>query len=132
MSERDKRHYAKVKADPVKYAEYLARKRQERKPRTAEYDRERKRKWRLDNSEHADLLRKANHAVERGIIDGLLVRAKCCSKCGSSEQVEAHHRSYEPQYWLVVEWLCRGRCHPEADRERTATHPTSLTTENEG
>lgn len=124
MGEADKKHYAKVKDDPIKYAAYLERKRRERAARPL-YETSRKRNWRLANPERADIIRKANHAVDYAITQGLISRARFCSRCGSPDNIEAHHRSYEPQHWLVVEWLCRKVCHPQADRERTAQSYTA-------
>jgi uncharacterized protein YerC len=115
MSEADRQHYAKVKADPVKYAAYLERKRRERKPRPL-YEAARKRKWRLKNEARANQIRQAGHAVDFALIEGLMIRAKFCSRCGSTERVQAHHRSYERQHRLTVEWLCQ-LCHAQADKE---------------
>jgi DNA invertase Pin-like site-specific DNA recombinase len=118
MSEADRQHYAKIKADPVKYAAYLERKRRERKPRARSlYEAERKRKWRRENEARAKQIRQAGHRVETAIDEGLLIRAKFCSRCGSKEGVQAHHPSYSPEHLLIVEWLCR-LCHPKADKER--------------
>jgi uncharacterized protein YerC/ribosomal protein S27AE len=120
MSERDKQQYAKIKADPVKYAAYLERKRRNRKYRPL-YETARKRKWRLKNKARADQIRRAGHAVDFALIEGLMIRAKFCSKCGSTQRIQAHHRSYERQHWLTVEWLCP-RCHVQADKE-SRQHP---------
>jgi hypothetical protein len=116
MGERDRAHYARVKADPVLYTAYLDRKRRERTARPL-YETERKRRWRFNNPVKAQTIRKANHAVEHAITLGLIVRSKFCSRCGSQDHVQAHHRSYKRQHWLMVEWLCRKVCHPQADRE---------------
>jgi DNA invertase Pin-like site-specific DNA recombinase len=120
MSEADRKHYAKIKADPAKYAAYLERKRRERKPRPL-YEAARKRKWRLKNEARAKQIRQAGHAVDTAIIEGLMIRAKFCSECGSTERVQAHHRSYEREHWLIVEWLCQ-LCHSRADKE-SREHP---------
>lgn len=112
MSQRDIDNYAKIKADPVKYAAYLERKRRERQVRgvNSNYETVRKRKWRLAHPETADSRRGANHAVDAAIKIGLLVRAKFCSSCGRETHTEAHHRSYAREHWLAVNWLCQ-TCH---------------------
>jgi NADH pyrophosphatase NudC (nudix superfamily) len=114
---KEQEKYAAIKADPVKYAVYLERKRRERAARPL-YETARHRKWRLAHQATNELLHKANYAVAHAITEGLLVRAKFCSRCGSTEEIQAHHRSYEPEHWLVVEWLCQKVCHPRADKER--------------
>ncbi len=115
MSDADRQQYAKIKADPAKYAAYLERKRRNRRYRPL-YEAARKRKWRLKNEARANQIRRAGHAVDSALIEGLIIRAKFCSRCGSTERVQAHHRSYERQHWLTVEWLCP-RCHVQADKE---------------
>jgi ribosomal protein S27AE len=119
MSERDKQEYAALKANPEKYAAYLERKRKERAARPF-YETARKRKWGLANPERADIIRKANHAVDFAITLGLISRAKFCSRCGDGGIIEAHHRSYEKAHWLIIEWLCQKQCHRKADQERIA------------
>ncbi len=66
MSERDQKHYLRIKSDPAKYEAYLERKRREsgnRQKRTG-YETERKREWRAANREATQRIRRANHAVE--------------------------------------------------------------------
>jgi len=117
MSERDKKEYWKLKSDPAKYAVYLARKRRERAKKKA-YETERKRKWRLANPDHAQRIRKANHAVERAIDTGKLVRPETCSECGNRGDIEAHHhKGYAPEHWLDIVWLCVF-CHRKADAKQ--------------
>jgi uncharacterized protein YerC len=120
MSEKDRQQYAKIKADPVKYAAYLERKRRGRIHRPL-YEAARKRNWRLKNEARATQIRRAGHAVDFALIEGLLIRAKFCSRCGTPGRTQAHHRSYERQQWLIVEWLCC-LCHPRADKE-SRQHP---------
>lgn len=41
----------------------------------------------------------------------MLVRATVCQRCHHpSSEIIGHHHSYEPQFWLDVEWLCK-KCH---------------------
>jgi len=120
MSERDKREYAALKADPERYATYLKRKARERKARV-EYERSRKARWRANNPEATKRIRDAGHAVERALRIGRLHRPRCCQKCGEMCKVEAHHhRGYAEAYWLDIEWLCPP-CHQ-------AKHALSLKT----
>jgi hypothetical protein len=57
----------------------------------------------------------ANAAVARAVRKGVLVRPDFCSDCGCKsscvQRIHAHHhRGYEPENWLEVEWLCSA-CH---------------------
>ena len=113
MSERDRKHYANVKADPILYQQYLARKRAEAKARQQSrgYETERKRKWRQSNPEKAQNIRRAGHAVEAALQRGRLRKPSTCECCGMKRKLEAHHhRGYERENWLNVEWLCNP-CH---------------------
>jgi len=65
--------------------------------------------------------KKARYTVSNAVRDGRLIRPNVCEKCGrkdwgiSRSMIEAnHHRGYEPENWLVVEWLCTD-CHKLAD-----------------
>jgi hypothetical protein len=42
-----------------------------------------------------------NHAVRKGI-----VKRAPCEVCGTTDRVHAHHRSYAPEDWFNVRWLC--------------------------
>lgn len=46
-----------------------------------------------------------NYAVKVGRI-----QRQPCEACGSTERIHAHHRSYRPEDWLNVRWLCFS-CH---------------------
>lgn len=116
-AERDKRRYAEIKADPVKYAAYRERKCREARQRqeTRGYETTRKRDWRKRNPEATDRIRRAGHAVETAILKGTLVRPKSCSACGTNAAVEAHHhKGYAREHWLDVLWFCASY-HPTAD-----------------
>lgn len=48
----------------------------------------------------------ANNAVKSGKL-----QRQPCQGCGTTEKVEKHHhKGYEPEFWLDVEWYCRP-CH---------------------
>lgn len=106
--------YNRIKADPVKYEAYLARKRAEdgaRRQARPGYDAKRKKRWRERNPERAKLMRSVNQAVHKAVKSGKLVRPGNCSECGKKCTPEAHHaKGYRKEFWLVVEWLCR-KCH---------------------
>lgn len=55
----------------------------------------------------------ARSAVQRALADGTLVKMPC-ERCGSEENVHAHHEDYER--WLEVVWLCAVH-HAERHRE---------------
>lgn len=109
MSERDKHAWAAIKADPVRYAAYLERKRRERKARP-DYQANRKRRWREANPEDAKRIRQANHAVEAALKSGALVKPDACSRCPETKGIQGHHSSYAEADWLNVIWLCV-KCH---------------------
>ena len=48
---------------------------------------------------------------------GDLERRKCCSRCQTTESIEAHHPDYDDP--RRVEWLCR-KCHRALHHEETA------------
>jgi hypothetical protein len=117
-AERDKKRYAEIKADPVRYAALLDRKNRELKKRQEErgYETARKREWRKRNPEATDRIRRAGHAVEAALLKGTLVRPKSCSGCGKNAKVEGHHhKGYAPEHWLDVRWFCTP-CHRTADQ----------------
>jgi hypothetical protein len=108
-----RRSYDEIKADPKLHAEFLARKRREAQARqlATNSETERKRRYRKANRDKALALRQANHAVERAIAAGTLVRPDTCSQCGCRGKIEAHHfMGYAQQYWLTIVWLCH-LCH---------------------
>lgn len=113
MSERDKRYYATVKADPERYARYIEERKRMRLNRQANRgtETERKRRWRAANREADRRMRRAHSAVEYAIETGRLVRPDQCSKCGSGANIDAHHhKGYAPECYLDVVWLC-DLCH---------------------
>lgn len=114
QAEYDKKRYAALKADPVKYATYLERKRREAKRRPG-YEARRKKAWREGNPGQNEVLRAAHHAVERAVRSGKLYKRNSCANCGLIGKVEAHHhKGYAPENWLDVVWLCPP-CHRKAD-----------------
>lgn len=114
----DQEKYRRLKADPVKYAALIERKRRER-ARKPEYERERKRKWRAANPEKVKRIRDAGHAVETAVRRGELYKRNSCQACRMIGKVEAHHhKGYEPDHWLDVQWLC-AMCHAKADKRAT-------------
>ena len=114
MSEKDKKFYHDLKADPVRYAADLERKRRERKARP-EYQRDRKRYWRANNPEALARIRSAGHAVEKALKNGSLSKPRRCARCDKPRTLEAHHhKGYSPEHWLDVRWLC-STCHAIED-----------------
>jgi len=86
-----------------------------------------------DYIRYVRLRRCAHLAVQRAIESGELMKPDNCSRCGKkaskagslkwvysskdaclyrrkTTRIEAHHRSYNPEHWLEVEWLCN-KCH---------------------
>lgn len=64
----------------------------------------------------------AREAVTSALRAGDLVRPPSCSTCGRACAAEAHHKSYEPDHWLDVVWLCtacHGREHASDGRARS-------------
>jgi hypothetical protein len=57
---------------------------------------------------------RARNAVNGAIRHGKLKRMPCV-RCGSSENIQGHHWSYEEEHWLSVTWLCR-ECHIRAHK----------------
>jgi hypothetical protein len=54
---------------------------------------------------------KAQTGVTRAIAKGLLIRPKECELCGATGLIHAHHhKGYEPENALDVQWLCP-KCH---------------------
>ena len=50
--------------------------------------------------------RRAKDAVRYAVNTGKLTRQPCML-CGTTEDVEAHHPSYQRHHWLHVTWLCK-------------------------
>jgi hypothetical protein len=122
-SERDKQRFARIKADPVSYAAYLARKRREaaarvKTPAFRQRERERKIVWRTNNPEAVQRIRAAGHAVEAAIELGELTRPAVCGDCGTDKRkIEAHHhKGYQREHWLDVVWALPGM--PQESRPR--------------
>lgn len=61
-------------------------------------------KWRKNNKRK----RKAHRAVEWAVKTGKIVRGCNCERCGSDDNIQAHHANYDKV--LDVEWLCP-KCH---------------------
>src|SRR5437870_4357481 len=130
MTKAQKKYY-RVKADPVRYAAYLARKRREDaarreagRGRPNEVNAAHKRRWRTQRPEYSKLMRRVNFAVHRTVKSGKLVRPTMCSNCGIVGKIEAHHyKGYAKENWLDVQWLCR-RCH------MGVTYPKALSRRN--
>lgn len=62
------------------------------------------------STEIGKLKRKAISKVNHAIRDNRLVKPETCSLCNSTIRIQAHHHSYEPEYWLDVVFLCES-CH---------------------
>ena len=86
--------YIEIKADPEKYAKYLAENAIAKK-RSIEKNPDRQR---------------ARVAVCNAIRTGKMERPNHCSQCGIECKPEAHHDSYEKSQWFNVRFLCN-RCH---------------------
>jgi hypothetical protein len=52
----------------------------------------------------------ARNKLSHSIRDGNIIKPEECMHCGSSEQLQGHHWSYEEEHWLDVIWLCTS-CH---------------------
>lgn len=66
------------------------------------------RQWRLRNPARRKLSLFGSNRVWKALKDGVLVRGTICSKCGSSDRIEAAHSDYSSP--LNVLWLCI-KCH---------------------
>jgi hypothetical protein len=66
--------------------------------------------WRRENAEKM----RAHHAVRCAVKSGKLVRPEICSSCRRPCKAQAHHhKGYQEEHWLEVEWLC-AKCHYRA------------------
>jgi len=55
---------------------------------------------------------KAHYAVRHALKMGWLFKKPC--PCGEME-VESHHKSYEEDKWIDVDWLCK-KCHAKVKK----------------
>ena len=76
-----------------------------------------KNKYKKENPEKI----KAQNAVYHAVKTGKLIRPKHCEICKKECRPEAHHSSYEPEYRLSVNWLCKS-CHDQITRRLTKWH----------
>lgn len=78
-------------------------------------------KWRAENPKARARVRRswkarnpekdaAHKAVARAIRSGRLVKPERCECCGKPGELLAHHESYHPRDWLLVDFL-RRKCH---------------------
>jgi hypothetical protein len=84
--------------------EYLARNQKWKDRSRSQISAYNRKYWETHRIEH-----QARRAVAKALKDGTLVKTASCNRC-SAPAVIGHHHSYEPEYWLDVEWLCK-RCH---------------------
>lgn len=112
-------YYQKNKAKCIEssmrwYAANLEKARNDRKrwqrahandPRYIESQRRGKRKW-LANGGRENPQHCAAQAVRQAIKCGFLKRQPC-EKCGTSDDIQAHHYlGYALEHWFHVQWLC--------------------------
>lgn len=58
----------------------------------------------------------ARDAVYRALKKGIISKPESCEDCGKeTENLQAHHESYEEDAWLDVTWLCL-KCHRKWDK----------------
>lgn len=65
---------------------------------------------RIEWNKRNNIKRNAHSKLARAVLNGTVKREYFCSKCGSDNQVEAHHEDYKKP--LEVVWLC-SKCHHE-------------------
>ena len=71
------------------------------------------REYRLRNREKIKAQNAVNVALRRGsLVDGTPFARQPCELCETTENVNAHHKSYAPEDWYNVRWLCH-LCHTE-------------------
>jgi len=74
------------------------------------------RNWKANNRQrHAELAREyrarhpekvmAQNRLNYAIRKGRVIRQPC-EVCGTEDRVHAHHKSYRPEDWYAVRWLC--------------------------
>ena len=100
-----------AKGNPEKVAEIRARWEKNNPKKRAESHAKADRKQRAKHPEK----KAARNAVTHALRDGRLVKEPC--HCGEVE-VEGHHKSYEEDKQLDVEWLCT-KCHRKLERKET-------------
>lgn len=72
--------------------------------------------WKKENPErHAQLNQEyrarfpekviAQNRLAYAVRKGRVIR-QSCEVCGTTDRVHAHHRSYKPEDWYNVQWLC--------------------------
>lgn len=67
-------------------------------------------KWKRQYRQRSPMRFKAQAAV-RGAVRRGLIKKEPCAICASNQDIEAHHhKGYEPENWLEIQWLCRV-CH---------------------
>lgn len=59
------------------------------------------REYRERNKEKTLAQNKLNYAIRKGRI-----QRQPCEVCGTTEKVHAHHKSYAPEDWYNVRWMC--------------------------
>lgn len=91
--------------------------------------------WKKENpAEHARLAREyrqrhpekiiAQNRLNYAIKKGRVVRQPC-EVCGRSDRVHAHHRTYLPEDWYNVKWLCI-QCHKDEHAKESASNDQDL------
>jgi len=85
--------------------------RRENKDKVREYNR----KWRREHADKIKEYRKRyndNNKGKRKVrnIDGKEAKKECCSKCGSTKNLELHHLTYNIGHYVV---LCKSCHHKE-------------------
>ncbi len=71
------------------------------KKRNPEHHARLARKYRKKYPEKITAQNRLNYAIRKGRIE-----REPCGVCGTSKNVHAHHKSYKPEDWYNVEWLC--------------------------
>lgn len=72
--------------------------------------------WIRANNKNHPCRAKARSAVHHALKIGKIERPCECNRCSKKCRPQGHHRCYEKENWLKVEWLCRA-CHGIADTE---------------
>lgn len=68
---------------------------------------------------YADEERAAAHrALQTAVRGGHIKRAAQCESCQKKCTTDGHHHSYQQEYWLDVQWLCR-KCHSKIHHQMT-------------
>ena len=103
------------------YAAYLDRNRREAKLRQIDrdFETERKRRWRAAHPEKARTVRAANHAVEKAVKDGRMIRPDTCSRCGACRLSSQRTRPVFSTNAEVTRSRQKDLLQLEAERKRT-------------